>query len=137
MFYAVATRPTRSFPGSCAPTQPAPQRNGALDRFINETFSSLSAPGAAKSATVEDLETSYSLQMDVPGVSKEQLDISIEVDVVRVTSTADAPRQVKGAWRFPLEIDTASSTAKLEHGVLSLTLGKKIPVSNVSHLSIQ
>ena len=137
MFYAVATRPARSFQGTCAPTQASTQGNGALDRFINETFSSLSAPGSAKSATVEDLEKSYTLQLDVPGLGKEQLDISIEADVVRVTSKADAPRQVKAAWRFPLEIDTASSTAKLENGVLSLTLGKKIPVSNVSQLAIQ
>ena len=137
MFYAVTTRPARSFQGSPAPTQASSQSNGALDRFINETFSSLAAPSAAKSATVEDLETSYTLQLDVPGVSKEQLDISIEADVVRVTNKIDAPRQVKAAWRFPLEIDAASSSAKLENGVLSLKLGKKIPVSNVSQLAIQ
>ena len=47
------------------------------------------------------------------------------------------PRKVKAAWRFPLEIDTANSSAKLENGVLTLTLGKKVPVSNVTHLDIQ
>ena len=73
----------------------------------------------------------------MPGLSREQLDIGIEGDVVRIASKADAARSVKAAWRFPLEIDVTSSTAKLENGVLTLTLGKKIPVSNVSQLMIQ
>ncbi|MGH8832305.1 MAG: Hsp20/alpha crystallin family protein, partial [Polaromonas sp.] len=120
MFYSLATRPARSFHRSYAPVV----SNGALEKFLNETFSSLSDAGVAKSATVEDLEKAYSLQLDVPGLAKEQLDIGIEGDVVRVASKADAPRSVKAAWRFPLEIDVASSTAKLENGVLTLTLGK-------------
>ncbi len=55
---------------------------------------------------------------------------------MRISSKADAARALKAAYRFPLEIDVASSTAKLENGVLTLTLGKKIPVSNVSQLAI-
>ena len=130
-------RPARSVQNSCAPTQNSPLSHEALDRFISATFPTLPSPGTAASATVEELETVYTVQMDVPGVSKEQLDISVEADVVRVTSKADAARRIKAAWRFPLEIDTTSSAAKLENGVLSLTLGKKIPVSSVRQLSIQ
>ena len=54
-----------------------------------------------------------------------------------VAFDADVTRSVKAAWRFPLEIDVTSSTAKLENGVLTLMLGKKIPVSKVSQLAIQ
>lgn len=133
MFYSLATRPARSFQRSYAPVV----RNGALESFLNDTFSSLSDAGVAKSATVDDLEKTYSLQLDVPGLAKEQLDIAIEGDVVRVASKADAPRSVKAAWRFPLKIDVASSSAKLENGVLTLTLGKKVPVRNVAQLAIQ
>ena len=133
MFYSLATRPARSIQRSYAPIA----RNGALDKFLDETLTSLAGAGAPKSANVEDQEKSYSLQLDVPGLSREQLDIGIEGDVVRITSKADAARSVKAAWRFPLEIDVASSTAKLENGVLTLTLGKKIPVSKVSQLTIQ
>ncbi|UUZ71327.1 Hsp20/alpha crystallin family protein [Polaromonas sp. P1(28)-8] len=133
MFYSVATRPARSFQRSYPPVA----SNGALEKFLNDTFSSLSDAGAAKAATVEDLEKSYTLQLDVPGLAKDQLDIGIEGDVVRVASKAEAARSVKAAWRFPLEIDVANSSAKLENGVLTLTLGKKIPVSNVTRLDIQ
>lgn len=133
MFYAVATRP------STTPHNGTARSSGhaTLDKFLSDTLSSLANSGAARAPAVEDLETGYKLQLDVPGLSKEQLDIGIEGDVVRVTSKADAPRQVKAAWRFPLEVEVAASSATLENGVLTLTLGKKIPVSNVSQLTIQ
>lgn len=133
MFYSLANRPSRAFHRHYAPVV----SNSALEKFLNDTFSSLSDTGATKTARVEDQEKAYTLQIDVPGLAREQLDISIEGDVVRVASKEGAARQVKAAWRFPLEIDTASSTAKLENGVLTLTLGKKVPVSNVTHLDIQ
>jgi HSP20 family protein len=133
MFYSLANRPARAFHRHYAPAV----SNGALEKFLNDTFSSLSDAGAAKAASVEDLEKAYTLQLDVPGLAREQLDIGIEGDVVRVSSKEDAARKVKAAWRFPLEIDTANSTAKLENGVLTLTLGKKVPVSNVAKLDIQ
>ena len=133
MFYSLAHRPARAFHRHYAPVV----SNGALEKFLNDTFSSLSDAGAAKPASVEDQEKAYTLQLDVPGLAREHLDIGIEGDVVRVASKEDAPRKVKAAWRFPLEIDTANSSAKLENGVLTLTLGKKVPVSNVTHLDIQ
>lgn len=133
MFYAVATRPNTT-PNNGSARVP---NNAPLEKFLSDTLSSLSSSGPARAPSVEDLETGYKLQLDVPGLSKEQLDISIEADVVRVTSKAEAPRQVKAAWRFPLEVDVAASSATLENGVLTLALGKKIPVSNVRQLAIQ
>jgi HSP20 family protein len=133
MFYAVTTRPNTTPNNGTARVSD----NRPLDKFLSDTFSLLSNSGAARAPSVEDLETGYKLQLDVPGLSKEQLDIGIEGDVVRVTSKTDAPRQVKAAWRFPLEVDVAASSATLENGVLTLTLGKKVPVSNVSQLTIQ
>jgi len=133
MFYSVASHPTRSSQRQYTPAA----GNGALERFLSNAVSSNSELDKAKPVSVEDLETSYALQLDVPGVAKEHLDIGIEGDVVRVTSKSDAARSVKAAWRFPVEIDAANSTAKLENGVLSLSLGKKIPVSNVAQLVIR
>lgn len=132
MFYSLAHRPARSY------QRPASRlvSNLALDKFLDDTLGSLAGAGSTPSATVEDGETAYSLQLDVPGLAREHLDIGIEADVVRVASKADAPRTVKAAWRFPLEIDAAASTAKLENGVLTLQLGKKLPESKVVPLSI-
>jgi HSP20 family protein len=132
MFYSLATRPASRFQRH----SPALINNGALDKFLDDTLGSLSGARGSHAATVEDGDTAYSLQLDVPGLAKEQLDIGIEGDVVRISSKAEAPRSVKTAYRFPLEIDTAASAAKLENGVLTLTLAKKIPVSNVTPLAI-
>lgn len=133
MFYSLAGRPARNF------QRPASSlvSNGALDKFLSDTLGSLSDSRPAQSASVEDGDKAYSLQLDVPGLAKEQLDIGIEGDVVRIASKADAARKVKAAYRFPVEIDASASTAKLENGVLILTLGKKVPVSNVAQLTIQ
>ena len=132
MFYSLATRPAPRFSRPYAPAV----SNSAVEGFLNDTIASLADAGSAKSATVEDQEKTYALQLDVPGLTKEQIEIGIEADVVRISSKDDAPRKVKAAYRFPLEIDAANSSAKLENGVLSLTLGKKVPVSNVASLAI-
>ena len=132
MFYSLATRPAR-FQRNSAPAI----SSGALEKFLDETLTALAGTEVSKSANVEDQKHVYVMQLDVPGLSREQLDIGIEGDVVRVNSKPDAPRSVKAAWRFPLEIDVSTSSAKLENGVLALTLGKKLPVSNVSQLVIQ
>jgi HSP20 family protein len=132
MFYALSAHPSRSFQRNAAPVV----SKLALDRFLNDTYSSLSDSVVARSASVKDLEKTYTLSLDVPGLAKEQLDIGIEGDVVRVTSKDDAARKVKAAWRFPLEIDVTNSSAALENGVLTLKLGKKVAVSNVASLAI-
>ena len=132
MFYSLASRPARSY------QHPASQvvSKLALEKFLDDTMGSMAGARSMPSATIEDGDKAYSLQLDVPGLAKEQLEIGIEADVVRVNSKTDAARTVKAAWRFPLEIDVAASTAKLENGVLTLTLGKKVPVSAVATLTI-
>lgn len=132
MFYSLAGRPARSF------QRPASSlvSNGALDKFLSDTLGALSDNRSGQSASVEDGDKAYSLQLDVPGLAREQLDIGIEGDVVRIASKADAARRVKAAYLFPVEIDASASTAKLENGVLTLTLAKKVPVTNVTQLTI-
>ena len=56
--------------------------------------------------------------------------------MVRIESKPEAKRQIKAAYELPQDIDGAASEAKLENGVLSLKLGKLIPVSNVAQLAI-
>ena len=62
--------------------------------------------------------------------------MAIEGNVVRITSRDDAPRKYRMAYELPEEIDIATSSAKLEHGVLTLSLGRQLPVSRVSELAI-
>ena len=108
----------------------------ALQRFL---MGAMATPAAAASAgcTVTHDEKATTLQLDVPGLSREQLSISIEGNQVRLASVEGAPRQVQRAWELASDIDAAASTAKLENGVLTLTLARLEPVSRATTLAIQ
>ena len=104
----------------------------AFERFFN---GSLQTP-AAKNYSFEQNDTSFILQLDVPGLGKEQVTVGIEGAVVRIDSLADAPRQFKAAYELPQDIDAAASSARLENGVLTLTLHKLAPQSKTTALVI-
>ena len=123
MFFAPAVRTARYVPRSF-------DRN--FERFVNDAFAS----GSQRSLNVEQDDTTWTLSLDVPGLSRDDLSIGIEGAVVRIESKADAKRQFKAAYELPQEIETATSEAKLENGVLTLKLGKRVPVSNVHTLAI-
>ena len=103
----------------------------AFERFVNEAFT-----GASRSPLVEQDDKSWTLSIDVPGLSREDLTIGIEGAVIRIDSKSEAKRQFKAAYELPQDIDVSSSEAKLENGVLTLKLGKQVPVSRVSELPI-
>lgn len=95
-----------------------------------------------QSASRADCQTSQDdkatiLALDVPGLAREQISVSIEGTVVQVRSVDGAPRQVQRAWELPEPIDAAASSAKLEHGVLTLTLAKLPPASSAVQLVVQ
>ncbi len=105
----------------------------SLERFLSEA----QLAGRQKSCVLEQDDKSYTLSFDVPGIAKEQLNISIEGAIVRIASKEGAPRQYQQAYELPQDIDVAGSEAKLEHGVLTLKLGKVVPLSRVTELPIQ
>jgi len=104
----------------------------SFERFFNDAF----AYAPTRSLKVEQDDKSWTLSLDVPGLAREDLSIGIEGAVVRIESKAEAKRQYKASYELPLEIDAAASEAKLENGVLTLKLAKKVPVSNVAQLAI-
>lgn len=107
----------------------------ALQRFLMGALAEPTSRSAGCAVTQD--EKSTTLQLDVPGLAREQLQISIEGNVVRLQSVEGAPRQVQRAWELATDIDAANSSAKLENGVLTLTLAKVEPASKATTLSIQ
>lgn len=77
------------------------------------------------------------LSIDVPGLSREQLQLRIEDHMVHLHSVEGAPRQVRRSWELPHEIDVPASSAKLDLGVLTLTLQRRKPVDKTVTLNIQ
>ena len=103
-----------------------------LERFMDEALRSTSNRACAYTQD----ETAFNVTLDVPGIAKDQLNIAIEGAIVRITSKEGAPRSYQAAYELPQDIDTTQSAAKLENGVLSLKLVKKVPVSTATELAI-
>lgn len=109
------------------------QAGRSVDRFLQDALFSARQNGAAY--TQDD--TAFTLTLDMPGITKEQLSISIDGAVVRLQTKEDAARRYRAAYEFPQDIDSALSEAKLENGVLTLKLAKKVPVNTATELVIQ
>ena len=121
MFFAPALR-TRSY-------APARGLDRSFERFLNESFFT--------GVKFEQTDDAWTVTLDVPGVAREHLTIDVDGAVVRVQTVADAPRAYKAAYELPEAIDAAATTAKLENGVLVLTLGKQKPVSTARTIEIK
>ncbi|HVE48152.1 MAG TPA: Hsp20/alpha crystallin family protein [Casimicrobiaceae bacterium] len=101
---------------------------------------------------VSEDDKSYTVHAEVPGVAKD--DIQVTIDGHQVTIAAEAKREAErkdgarslhverhsGSWfrsfTLPTEVDEAASTAKYDNGVLELTLAKRGPQA-ARKLSIQ
>lgn len=107
----------------------------ALQRFLLGT---LAGPAAARPAdyTVTQDDKATTLQLDVPGLAREQLQITLEGKRVVLKSIEGAPRHVHRAWELQDDIDTATSTARLENGVLTLTLAKQPPAAKAVEIVV-
>ena len=104
----------------------APHRpDAAWQHLVRSSLQAAAAPAAGVQVTQDDKATT--LQIDVPGLAREQLQISIEGTRVQVRSSEGAPRKVHRTWELPQPINAATSAAKLEHGVLTLTLAHAQP----------
>ena len=120
-------------------THPALRRNihaqtgRSLERFLSDARAEASQP----TTQYKQDQAAFHLTLDIPGIPKEQLTISIEGAVVRILSREGASRQYRAAYELPMDIDASLSEAKLENGVLTLKLAKKVPVSQATEISIQ
>ncbi|MBT0571479.1 Hsp20/alpha crystallin family protein [Curvibacter sp. CHRR-16] len=101
----------------------------AFDRFFSDT-----APATETQANADT--AAFELTFDVPGVSREQLSIGIEGNVIRIETLPEAKRQYKAAYELAQDIDVSKSEAKLENGVLTLKLAKVAPESKAVKLTI-
>jgi HSP20 family protein len=99
---------------------------------------------------VHEDDKAYRISIDVPGVKKEDIDVSVEGN--QVTVTAEVKREQSSgkeeevhserfygkafrSFSLPNEVDSSKSQARYDGGVLSLTLPKKGD-SQSRHLSI-
>lgn len=117
----------------------------ALDRLFDETFDRVLGAGAARTPAMDVVESdaAYTVLLDVPGTTKDQLKVTVEGRRVTVETAEPAAAASKdgervlyrerGAARLdrtvvlPAEVDQTASQARVDNGVLTLTLAKKVP----------
>jgi HSP20 family protein len=119
----------------------------AIDRLFDESVDRLfgGASSGARTPAMDVVETdaAYTVVLDVPGVAKDQLKVTVEgrrVDVETVEAAAPEAKagervlyRERSAARYtrtvslPAEVDQAASQARFDNGVLTLTLAKKVP----------
>ena len=113
-----------------------------LEEFLTPTAEAARETGAfSPRIDVVETERGYQGEADLPGVTKN--DVKVSVDGQRVTIEAEVRRETERkegetvmhaervvrkyarSFELPVEVDDAQAVAKLEHGVLTLTLPKK------------
>ena len=109
--------------------------DGALQRFLADTLTP--AARAAGGCTVQQDANVTTLSVDVPGLAREQIDVRIEGSTVTLRSVEGAPRSLHRAFDLGHEIDATASRAKLEHGVLTLTLAQRAPAPRGTTLVVE
>jgi HSP20 family protein len=91
---------------------------------------------------VKETDKAYTVQAEVPGVSKDEIHVSVDGNVV--TLRAEVKQEdsqgsdekilrseryfgaVSRSFQLPMDIDQTQAKAKYDNGVLTLTLPKKL-----------
>ena len=106
----------------------------SFERFVNDAFF---GSNRGQGFGLEQDDKAWTVTLDVPGIAREDLSINIEGAIVRIETKAEAKRQYKAAYELPQEIDVEATTARLENGVLTLSLAKKQPVSTARQIEVK
>lgn len=132
-----------------------------LERFFGPVGNASHA-GTADTGTprrpaldVAESERAYTVKLDMPGVAKQDVKVSVEgrqvnvqaqtlpqaqqaedkQDGERVVYRERTPASYARSFTLPLEVDLGEAAAKLEHGVLTLTLPKR-GARSAAHLTV-
>lgn len=99
---------------------------------------------------VTEDDNAYTIRIDMPGVRKEDIDVSVEGNTITVSAEVAHEKSRENqkelyserfsgkayrSFSLPSEVDSQKSEATYDGGVLSLTLPKKVSGSS-RHLSI-
>lgn len=99
---------------------------------IDSEFQPFAFPqgGRWENSGFEQKENSYLLELEVPGFSKKTLAITVNQDNLRVKGKVkrnEKDHAIDRVFSIPKGVDTKVVSAKLENGLLTITLSKLTP----------
>ena len=101
-----------------------------FERFMGDTLRGFGG------ISLEEDDKFWTLCLDVPGVAKEHLNVSVLGNSVRVETADGAQRQYKFFYELPAAVNADATEATLANGVLTLRVGKA-DVKNRRQIAIQ
>lgn len=119
------------------PFRPLRRREDLFEEFFKEAFGRTEVMEPA--AEVAESENEVTVKMTVPGVEKDQLQVSVDDDVLTVRGELRKETEEKkknffrqeiryGAFQrsvaLPTEVEGTKATAELKNGLLKITLPK-------------
>lgn len=112
-----------------------------FDRFFGSSATAESDGARSPALDVAESDRGYTVKLEMPGVAKEDVKVAIEGRQITVQAQSERTEERKEGDRvvyrersassyarsftLPMEVDQAESGAKLENGVLTLTLPKR------------
>jgi len=115
-----------------------------MPALMNEIFESQSTETKLTyrpAANVREDENSYTIELALPGFSKDEVSISFEEEILTVTAGHQPKEDVKGpkytwnefgykskyqrAFQLPETVDADNISASFENGILMVTIPKK------------
>jgi HSP20 family protein len=128
-------------------TRNASELSRSFERLFDDSFDRFFSPAAQGSnlrspaLDVSESERAYTVKLDLPGVAKEDVKIAIDGRRISVEAQTRKDEEKKEGDRLvyrerslasyarsfsvAADVDQAESSAKLENGVLTLTLAKR------------
>lgn len=112
------------------------------DIFSDDFFTQRPVEGRLPAVNIKQSETDYGLELAIPGLSKEDIKISVDKDVLTISSEIEQQEEEKDeqgrytrkefsfhsfkrSFTLPKTVDSEKIEAKVENGVLFLNLPKR------------
>jgi HSP20 family protein len=128
-------------PVSRDPRQLSRLFDDTFERFFGQATAPEGVASRSPALDVAESERTYTVKLEMPGVAKEDVKVSVEGRQITVQASTQRSDEKKDGERvlyrersvssyartftLPAEVDQSEAGAKLEHGVLTLTLPKR------------
>jgi HSP20 family protein len=109
--------------------QPAASLFSQFDRLFDRSLASAAAYTPAPRESFHETENAWVLRLGVPGYAKEDIKLTLDNGILALNGETPVDRPFGGKfqrqWKLGTEVDGTATTAKLENGVLELTIPRK------------